>query len=158
MKFYGTTFIINLFIISAFILIVSCNTTGPDNETQYFTAEYNFINTSDSLYAVEVLTGTYFPEEDYTTISMENFQEVNPGDTLTVEIDSVYTGSLVQIGANVFNEWSDGNQYWKTFILERDSVATPSDRIVDFNWPADTMDAEALKGATQLQIEDLLKQ
>lgn len=123
------------------MVILSCNIiTGSEDESkrEYFTAQYQFINTSDSLDAVELLSGTYFPEDDYTTISRKNFQDVYPGDTLEIEIDSIYVGCKVQIGSEVIKEWNDSRRYWRVFILERDSVAKKADRIVQFTWPDDT--------------------
>ncbi|MDZ7680117.1 MAG: hypothetical protein U5J63_00050 [Fodinibius sp.] len=97
------------------------------------------------------MTGTYFPQQDdYTTISFENFQDVGPGDTLEIAIGSVYIGCKIQMGTEVITQWTDSTRYWKDFLLEQDSIRQKSNATVQFHW-RDDMTAATNNAAKRLK-------
>lgn len=143
-------------------MLSACQILGSsdrDNDgPQYFTAEYGFINTSDdTLDAVELLTGTYFPDKDITRIRMENHQDIAPYDSLGMRVDSIQTGSLLQIGVEVYNEWNNGRRAWRTYILKRDTVRSADDRTVAFRWPEDTLQAERYTSRSARKQMEILR-
>jgi hypothetical protein len=144
------------------LLFIACRKDAGRPPRETFPIEYQFINNADAnVKAAVFYTTTFYPNDTIDasgdSTSLINwydhaFNDLNPGDLVRLPLNKKgYVGCVTQLKIRVVFKkpmfspvlfdagWDQFMTYSRNYVGPVDTIRSPSQNIIKFNWPQDTL-------------------